>query len=189
MSKIAKKPITIPAGIEVDIKEDLIKITNVSKKLSLTKPIKNVLVSKEGNALKVKTVSDLPEAGVYAGTMRSLLFGMIMGLTVGFEKKLQLFGVGYRAQSQKLKDGTTKLDLTLGFSHPVEYIVPAEITVENPSLTEIILKGSDKQLVSQVAEEIRSFRPPEPYKGKGIRDVSDNKGKDKELKLKEGKKK
>jgi large subunit ribosomal protein L6 len=173
MSKIAKKPIIIPAGLEVSIKDNLVTVTNLSNKKSLTKLIANAKVIKEGNELLIQPLADIERSSVHAGTIRSLLNNIVIGLSKGFEKKLQLVGVGYRVQAQKIKDGTTKLNLTLGFSHPVEYIVPAEVEVETPTQTEIVLKSSDKQRVGQVAAEIRAFRPPEPYKGKGVRDVEE----------------
>jgi large subunit ribosomal protein L6 len=183
MSKIAKKPIVIPSGIEVTITDNLITITNTSKKQSLTKLVTKAKVVKEGNELKIQPLADLEKASVHAGTARSQLNNMVIGLAKGFEKKLTLVGVGYRVQAQKAKDGSTKLGLTLGFSHPVEYTVPAEVAVETPTQTEIVLSSANKQLIGQVAAEIRAFRPPEPYKGKGVRYA------DEVIIFKEGKKK
>jgi len=137
-----------------------------------------VELTQEENLLKLAPRSGSRFATAIVGTMRSILANMVTGVSAGFERKLQLVGVGYRAQAQG-----QKLNLTLGFSHPVEYKVPAGISVETPSQTEIVIKGADKQKVGQVSAEIRSFRPPEPYKGKGVRYA------DERVMLKEAKKK
>jgi large subunit ribosomal protein L6 len=121
-------------------------------------------VLREGDSLRCEAVAGRSDANAQSGTMRALLSNMVIGVTRGFERKLQLVGVGYRAQSQG-----NKLNLTLGFSHPVEHSMPANIKVETPTQTEIVIKGIDKQLVGQVAAEIRAYRKPEPYKGKGVR--------------------
>jgi large subunit ribosomal protein L6 len=161
MSRIAKAPIDLPSGVEIDIKAGEVKVKGPKGNLGL-RLHPGVTVEKEESSYVVKpaTVADTP----MAGTFRSLINNMVVGVSDGFEKKLSLVGVGYRAQSQ----GTT-LNLALGFSHPIEYQAPEGITIEVPSQTEIVVKGCDKQRVGQVASEIRAFRPPEPYKGKGVR--------------------
>jgi large subunit ribosomal protein L6 len=138
MSRVAKEPVELPQGVEFSQSGTTVALKGSKGSLSLQLAI--------------------------TGTTRALLANMVQGVTEGFEKKLQLVGVGYRAQSEG-----NKLNLTLGFSHPVNFTVPEGITVETPSQTEIVVKGTDKQLVGQVAAEIRRFRPPEPYKGKGVR--------------------
>lgn len=175
-SRVANNPIPIPAGIEVSMDG---KVITVKGKATLTHQIHDaVTVTREENVLKITSVAKMENADAFAGTTRALINNMIVGLTTGFERKLTLIGVGYRAQVQG-----KKLALSLGFSHPVNYQLPEGITVETPSQTEIIIKGIDKQLVGQVAAEIRAFRPPEPYKGKGVRYV------DEHVVRKEGKKK
>lgn len=161
MSRIAKAPIELPSGVEIDIKGDEVKVKGPKGNLEL-RLHPNVSVEKQESnyAVKPATEADTP----MAGTFRSLIYNMVLGVSDGFEKKLSLVGVGYRAQSQ----GKT-LNLALGFSHPIEYQAPEGITIEVPSQTEIVVKGCDKQKVGQVASEIRAFRPPEPYKGKGVR--------------------
>lgn len=124
----------------------------------------DVEVAQEGTALKTSSRSKAKQSVALAGTTRALLNNMVIGVSQGFEKKLSLVGVGYRAKAQG-----SKLDLTLGFSHPVQYEVPEGIKVETPSQTEIVISGADKQVVGQVAADIRAYRPPEPYKGKGVR--------------------
>ena len=154
MSRVAKAPVDLPKGVEASIAGQL--LTVKGSKGSLTQEIhESVEVSNEDNALQFKPTSE--EAWAMAGTM-------VVGVSEGFEKKLELVGVGYRAKAQG-----NKLDLTLGFSHPVVYDVPEGLTVETPSNTEILIKGIDKQAVGQVAAKIRAYRPPEPYKGKGVR--------------------
>jgi large subunit ribosomal protein L6 len=163
MSKIAKNPIVVPSGLDVNIGNGVITIK--SNKAILTQPIHNaVKVIKKEDVLQVSPVENFENANALAGTARSLINNMIVGLNRGFEKKLILVGVGYRAQIQG-----KKLVLSLGFSHPINYKIPEAITIETLSPTEILIKGVDKQLVGQVAAEIRAFRPPEPYKGKGVR--------------------
>jgi large subunit ribosomal protein L6 len=125
---------------------------------------KKVQVKQEDNVLKFSGIEGVDGSVAMAGTMRSLVNNMVVGVSQGFEKKLELIGVGYRAQAQG-----NKLNLTLGFSHPVIYDVPEGINVETPSQTEIVVKGADKQKVGQVSADIRAYRPPEPYKGKGVR--------------------
>ena len=177
MSRVANNPIEIPKGIEVNINGQ--EITVKGSKATLTHHIHDaVKVTKEENILKIAPLEKIENADAFAGTTRALLNNMVVGLNHGFEKKLTLIGVGYRAQVQG-----KKLSLALGFSHPVNYSIPDEITIETPSQTEIIIKGVDKQKVGQVAAEIRAYRPPEPYKGKGVRYA------DEEVIRKEGKKK
>lgn len=161
MSRIANKPIDIPSGAEVSISGQTVNVKGPKGNQSFD--IHNtVSVEQEGSQLLMKALEK--DAVAMAGTMRSIVNNMVTGVTQGFEKKLELVGVGYRAQAQ----GNT-LNLTLGFSHPVNYPVPEGITVETPSQTEILVKGIDKQRVGQVSAEIRAYRPPEPYKGKGVR--------------------
>jgi large subunit ribosomal protein L6 len=161
MSRIAKAPIELPSGVELKVEGDSVKVKGPMGNLAL-RLHPNVSVEKEDNNFLVKPASnsDIPMAGTY----RSLVGNMVVGVSDGFVKKLTLVGVGYRAQVQG-----SKLTLALGFSHPVEYNAPEGVTIEVPSQTEILVKGCDKQKVGQVASEIRAFRPPEPYKGKGVR--------------------
>jgi len=163
MSRIAKAPIEIPSGVEVKVAGQNVSIKG-SKGAFDYAIHQKVTVTQEGNALKIDLFSSKSKDYAMAGTMRSLLSNMVQGVSQGFERKLELVGVGYRAKAQG-----TKLNLTLGFSHPVEYTIPDGITVETPSQTEILVKGIDKQKVGQVAADIRSYRPPEPYKGKGVK--------------------
>jgi ribosomal protein L6, bacterial type len=163
MSRVAKKPVPVPKGVEVTLDGNLIKVKGPKGALEW-KAHPLVAVVFENNELKVSPQQGGREADALAGTTRALVANMVKGVSEGYERKLELQGVGYRAQAQ----GST-LNLTLGFSHPVNFPVPAGITVETPSQTEIVIKGVDKQLVGQVAAKIRGFRPPEPYKGKGIR--------------------
>lgn len=163
MSRIAKEPVTLPSGVE--FKQEGNVVTLKGGKGSLSMELNSeVELTQEDNTIKVAPRSGSRFATAIAGTMRALLANMATGVADGFEKKLELVGVGYRAQAQG-----NKLNLTLGFSHPVVHEVPEGISVETPSQTEILVKGADKQKVGQVAAEIRSYRPPEPYKGKGVR--------------------
>ncbi|MDD3516718.1 MAG: 50S ribosomal protein L6 [Chromatiales bacterium] len=164
MSRVAKKPIELPKGVDVQIAGGLISVKG--PKGSMQRDIhRDVAVSQDGATLVVSPAEGVGEsAWCIAGTTRALVNNMVVGVTSGFERKLELVGVGYRAQAQG-----AKLNLSLGFSHPIEYAVPAGITIETPSQTEILVKGVDKQVVGQVASEIRAFRPPEPYKGKGVK--------------------
>ena len=163
MSRIAKEPVTLPSGVE--FKQEGNVVTLKGGKGSLSMELNSeVELTQEENTLKVAPRSGSRFSTAIAGTMRALLANMATGVSDGFEKKLELVGVGYRAQAQG-----SKLNLTLGFSHPVVHEVPEGISVETPSQTEIVVKGADKQKVGQVAAEIRSYRPPEPYKGKGVR--------------------
>jgi large subunit ribosomal protein L6 len=163
MSRIAKEPITLPQGVEFKRDGSLVTLKGSKGMLSLDLNSEVDLAS-EDNFLKVSARSGSRFSTAIAGTTRSLLANMVHGLTVGYEKKLELVGVGYRAQMQG-----SKLNLTLGFSHPVVFEVPDGITIETPSQTEVVVKGVDKQKVGQVAADIRRHRPPEPYKGKGVR--------------------
>ncbi len=163
MSRIAKEPIELPQGVEFKQEGNVVTLKggNGSLLLELNNEVE---LTQTDNILQVSPRSGSRFSAAVAGTMRALLANMVTGVTNGFERKLQLVGVGYRAQVQG-----KKLNLTLGFSHPVVHDVPEDVTVEAPSQTEIVVKGADKQKVGQVAAEIRSYRPPEPYKGKGIR--------------------
>ena len=161
MSRVAKAPVVLPAGVEVSYKDNV--LTVKGSKGSLTQDIHPaVKVTTEDNQVNFKPANE--SNWPMAGTMRSLVNNMVIGVNDGYEKKLQLVGVGYRAKAQG-----NKLDLSLGFSHPVVYEVPQGLTVETPSNTEIVIKGIDKQQVGQAAAKIRAYRPPEPYKGKGVR--------------------
>ena len=163
MSRIAKKPVPVPAAVEVT--EDGQQITVKGPKGSLQHDVHALVEIKlEDGALNFSPRDESKAANALAGTTRALVSNLMTGVTDGFEKKLELVGVGYRAQAKG-----KVLNLTLGFSHPVDYELPEGVAVETPSQTEIILKGNDKQRVGQVAAEIRAFRPPEPYKGKGVR--------------------
>jgi large subunit ribosomal protein L6 len=163
MSRIAKVPVELPGGVEFSQNGNV--VTMKGSNGTLTMELNSeVELSQEDNALMVKPRSGSRFSTAIAGTMRALLANMAQGVTGDFERKLELVGVGYRAQAQG-----NKLNLTLGFSHPVVHEVPDGITVETPSQTEIVVKGADKQQVGQVAAEIRGYRPPEPYKGKGVR--------------------
>ncbi len=161
MSRVAKKPITLPKGVDVQIGEDQIQIKGPKGTLVGPRPA-GVDVQVENGAVQLKAKSDQDWA--MAGTLRALLNNMVTGVSEGFQRKLELVGVGYRAAVQG-----RDLNLSLGFSHPVVFKVPEGITVETPTQTEILVKGADRQVVGQVAANIRSFRPPEPYKGKGVR--------------------
>lgn len=163
MSRVAKNPIPLPAGVEVTL--DSAAITIKGPLGSLTQSLyKQVSVAQADGALQVTCTGASKEAHAMSGTTRALLANMVLGVTKGFERKLTLVGVGYRAQAQG-----NKLNLTLGFSHPVEHMMPDGIKVETPTQTEIVIKGMDKQVVGQVAADVRAYRKPEPYKGKGVR--------------------
>ena len=161
MSRVAKNPIKLPAGVDINISGSELNVKGPKGNLSLVLYPGISFDENEGEYL-VKNENEKNLA--MAGTFRALVNNMVTGVTTGFQKKLQLVGVGYRAQIQG-----SKLNLALGFSHPIEYSAPEGITIETPSQTEIIVSGCDKQKVGQVASEIRSYRPPEPYKGKGVR--------------------
>jgi len=161
MSRVAKNPINVPAGVAINI--DGLQLSVKGPKGTLALELHSTItLSEEGGEYMVKPVDD--KSFAMAGTFRSLIGNMITGVSEGFQKSLKLVGVGYRAQVQ----GKT-LNLALGFSHPIEFATPEGITIETPSQTEIIVSGCDKQKVGQIAAEIRSYRPPEPYKGKGVR--------------------
>ena len=177
MSRVAKSPVAIPAGVEVKINGQNLTVKGSNGTLSWGVN-ENVEVTQEENALLFSGRNGDKQAWALAGTTRSLVNNMVVGVSKGFEKKLELNGVGYRAKAS----GKT-LNLTLGFSHPVDYQLPEGITASTPSQTEIVLTGADKQQIGQVAAEIRAFRPPEPYKGKGIR-YSDERIRRKEAKKK-----
>lgn len=163
MSRIAKNPIPLPAGVEVKIEPNMIQVKG--PKVTLSQPTTDaVKVEIKDNQIHCDTTNDSHFAHAMSGTMRALINNMVIGVTKGFEKKLLLVGVGYRAQVQ----GNT-LNLTLGYSHPIAFKVPEGITIETPSQTEIVIKGANKQQVGQVAANVRAFRKPEPYKGKGVR--------------------
>jgi len=163
MSRIAKAPVELPGGVEFSQSGNVVTMKGSNGMLTMELNTE-VELSQEENVLMVKPRSGSRFSTAIAGTMRALLANMAQGVSKGFERKLELVGVGYRAQAQG-----NKLNLTLGFSHPVVHEVPDGVTVETPSQTEIIVKGADKQQVGQVAAEIRGYRPPEPYKGKGVR--------------------
>ena len=177
MSRVGKMPVTIPAGVDVSIKEDQISVKGTGGALFLTQN-KLVTITNDAGKLSFVPANDSREADAMSGTMRQLVNNMVVGVTKGFEKKLSLVGVGYKAQAVG-----SKLNLTVGYSHPVDKEMPAGISVATPTPTEILIKGADRQRVGQVAAEIRAIRPPEPYKGKGIR-YSDEK-----ITIKETKKK
>lgn len=163
MSRIAKAPIVLPTGVEIKLADRNISVKGPNGLLKFqAHPL--VKISHKGDQLKISTANESKAAITMAGTTRALVNNMVTGVVEGFTKRLSIIGIGYRAQSQG-----QRLNLTLGFSHPVVYEVPEGVQVDTPSNTEIVLKGADKQRVGQVAAEIRSFRPPEPYKGKGIR--------------------
>ncbi|HEY3487615.1 MAG TPA: 50S ribosomal protein L6 [Gammaproteobacteria bacterium] len=174
MSRVANKPVSLPKGVEVNVNGQQLSLKGPKGNLQLNiHP--SVKIEKSDAQISVKSEVD---SMVMAGTTRALLHNMVVGVTKGYERKLTLVGVGYRAQVQG-----KKLNLTLGFSHPVEYPVPEGIKIETPSQTEIVISGVDKQKVGQAAADIRSYRPPEPYKGKGVRYA------DERIVLKEAKKK
>lgn len=163
MSRIGKSPIDVPKGVEVSISADQVSVKGPLGTL-VQKLTGQVTVVREGENLVFAAANDSYEANAMSGTLRALVANMVTGVTKGFEKKLTLVGVGYRAQAQG-----DKLNLALGFSHPVVHLMPKGIKVETPTQTEILIKGTDKQLVGKIAAEIRAVRPPEPYKGKGVR--------------------
>ncbi|MBK6853005.1 MAG: 50S ribosomal protein L6 [Burkholderiales bacterium] len=163
MSRVGKMPVSIPQGVEVALSGEQISVKGSLG--TLVRPAHRlVALSQDAGTLSFAPVDDSTEANAMSGTMRALVANMINGVSKGFEKKLTLVGVGFRAQAQG-----AKLNLQIGFSHPVVKDMPAGIKVETPTQTEIVIKGSDRQVVGQIAAEVRAFRPPEPYKGKGIR--------------------
>ncbi|MGE0114347.1 MAG: 50S ribosomal protein L6 [Steroidobacteraceae bacterium] len=177
MSRVAKQAIILPKGVTATITAESVTVKGAKGSMSLTlRP--GVAVIQDGNALKVQQVVENRASNMDAGSTRAHLANYVVGVSTGFERKLELVGVGYRAAAQG-----KSLNLTLGFSHPVVYAAPEGITIETPSQTEILVKGSDRQKVGQVAADIRSYRPPEPYKGKGVRYSGEK------IELKEAKKK
>jgi len=177
MSRVGKRPVSVPKGVEINQSGGALTVKGPKGELNMQlNP--EVAVTIDTEAASIAPNSGSRFAYAMAGTTRALLNNMVQGVTEGFERKLELVGVGYRAKAQG-----AKLNLTLGFSHPVNYQVPEGVTVETPSQTEVVVKGIDKQRVGQVAAEIRSYRPPEPYKGKGVRYS------DEHVRLKEAKKK
>ncbi|MFY8085019.1 MAG: 50S ribosomal protein L6 [Rubrivivax sp.] len=167
MSRVGKMPVAVPKGVDVQVTAD--QITVKGSNGTLVRPVHALVqVLNEGGVLKVAPANDSSQANAMSGTMRALLANMVEGVGKGFEKKLSLVGVGFRAQAQG-----TKLNLQVGFSHPVVKEMPEGVKVECPTQTEIVIKGADRQAVGQVAAEVRAIRPPEPYKGKGIRYVGE----------------
>jgi large subunit ribosomal protein L6 len=177
MSRVGKSPVELPEKVEVTIAVDRISVKGPLGTLA-QQLTPNVKVEKIENHLEIKVNDDSRQANAISGTTRALIANMVHGVSKGFERKLTLVGVGYRAQAQG-----DKLNLTLGFSHPVVHQLPQGVKAETPTQTEIIIKGADKQLVGQVAADVRNYRPPEPYKGKGVRYA------DERIVLKETKKK
>ncbi len=163
MSRVAKNPINIPAGVDVSVNNQHVKIKG--PKGSMEHEMSNAVSMKiEDNSISFEIHENFANAKALAGTTRALVNNMVTGVNQGFEKKLTLIGVGYRAQVQG-----KALNLTLGYSHPIVFPIPDELQIETPSQTEVIIRGSDKQMVGQAAANIRAYRPPEPYKGKGVR--------------------
>ena len=176
MSRVAKNPIIIPDGVNVSVDDKNVIVKGSKGELDFLLSL-SISLNIDDNAITVSYDESNQKSVALAGTTRSIINNMIIGVSVGFEKKLELIGVGYRAKaSGKL------LELTLGFSHPVKYQLPDDVQVETPSQTEVVLKSHNKQILGQVAAEIRAFRPPEPYKGKGVRYA------DEQVKRKEAKK-
>lgn len=163
MSRVAKAPVVVPAGVTITLSGQDITVKGPIGELSRTIH-SDVVVSQEENNIITNIVADVKGAWAQAGTTRALINNMVEGVSKGFEKKLVLQGVGYRAKS-----AGKSLDLSLGFSHPIKHAIPEGITCETPSQTEVVLKGADKHLVGQTAANIRAYRKPEPYKGKGVR--------------------
>ena len=167
MSRVGKLPVPLPKGVEANVAANAVSIKGPLGTLAL--PLtQDIRVKKEGDSLEIEVANDSDRADAMSGTVRAIMANMITGVTKGFEKKLTLVGVGYRAQAQG-----DKLNLSLGFSHPVVHQMPKGVKCETPTQTEILIKGLDRQLVGQVAAEVRAYRPPEPYKGKGVRYVDE----------------
>lgn len=164
MSRVAKNPITIPKGVDVAVSGNTVTVKGSNGQMQQTISDLVEVACNDSSQVVVSVREESKTSWAMAGTTRALVNNLVTGVSKGFEKKLQLIGVGYRAQAQG-----KVLNLTLGFSHPVNYELPEGITAETPSQTEIVVKGMDKQKVGQVAAEIRAYRPPEPYKGKGVR--------------------
>ena len=177
MSRVGKMPVSVPQGVDVAVKQDQVNVKGALGTLSLTRS-SLVTIKSDNGKLTFEPANDSRESNAMSGTMRQLVNNMVTGVTKGFEKKLNLVGVGFKAQAQG-----AKLNLTVGYSHPVVMDMPSGIKVETPTPTEVVIKGSDRQRVGQIAAEVRAVRPPEPYKGKGIR-YSDEK-----ITIKETKKK
>jgi large subunit ribosomal protein L6 len=177
MSRVGKMPVSIPSGVDVVVKDDQISVKGAGGNQSLAQN-QLVTVKSEGGKLSFVPANESREANAMSGTMRQLVNNMVVGVSKGFEKKLTLVGVGYKAQAQG-----AKLNLAVGYSHPVNVDMPEGISVATPAATEIVIKGADRQRVGQIAAEIRAIRPPEPYKGKGIRYA------DEKITIKETKKK
>ena len=163
MSRVAKNPVSIGSGVEADLRGDSLTVKGPKGSLTLECHAE-VRVDKVASELRVSPRSGSRFASAMAGTTRALINNMVTGVTAGFERRLTLVGVGYRAKAQ-----ARQLDMTLGFSHPINYRVPEDVTIQTPSQTEIVVRGIDRQRVGQVAAELRRFRPPDPYKGKGVR--------------------
>lgn len=177
MSRIGKLPVVIPAGVEVSVTDAQIQVKGAGGTLAVAQNAL-VKVSSGNGAISFEPTNDSREANAMSGTVRQLVNNLVVGVSKGFEKKLSLVGVGYKAQAQG-----SKLNLAVGYSHPVNIEMPAGITVATPTPTEIVIKGADRQRVGQIAAEIRAVRPPEPYKGKGVRYA------DEKITIKETKKK
>jgi len=177
MSRVAKQPVPLPKGVTATVTGDAVTIQGERGALSLALR-QGIRIVQEDGVLKVEKADESRELDMVAGSTRAHIANIVNGVSKGFERKLELVGVGYRAAAQG-----KNLNLTLGFSHPVVYVAPEGITLETPSQTEIIIKGNDRQKVGQVAADIRGFRPPEPYKGKGVRYAGER------IELKEAKKK
>ena len=163
MSRVAKMPVLVPQGVDLSLSADLISVKGSLDSLVL-KPNALVKIEQNDGKLTFAPADDSAAANAMSGTMRQLVNNMVVGVSKGFEKKLTLLGVGYKAQAQG-----NKLNLTVGYSHPVEMVMPEGVKVETPAPTEVLIKGADRQRVGQIAAEVRAVRPPEPYKGKGIR--------------------
>ena len=163
MSRVGKMPVAIPAGVDVSVQDHQISVKGTGGSLNLARNALVKVVSNDGK-LSFEPANDSREANAMSGTIRQLVNNMVVGVTKGFEKKLNLVGVGYKAAAQG-----AKLNLQVGYSHPVNIDMPQGITVTTPTATEVVIKGADRQRVGQIAAEIRAVRPPEPYKGKGIR--------------------
>jgi len=167
MSRVANSPVEIPKGVETNISDTEIHVKGGKGNLRLSLH-NSVAVAHDGEILSISAKDGSRQANAMAGTFRSLINNMMLGVSQGFVKKLELQGVGYRAKAEG-----KKINITVGYSHPINYQLPEGVSAETPSQTEIVISGADKQLVGQVAAEIRDFRPPEPYKGKGIRYVDE----------------
>ena len=163
MSRVARMPVPVPKGVEINLAAELISVKGPLGTLNQRVNPK-VRITREGDELRFAAADESREASALSGTFRALVSNMVTGVTKGFERKLALVGTGYRAQAQG-----TNLNLSLGFSHPVAHKMPDGVKCETPTQTEIIIKGADKQKVGQVAAEVRAYKPPEPYKGKGVR--------------------